>query len=108
MTDSLTSGAAITTQTPTANGGQIFGDEIFNELGSFIRGSGQDTGADGTASGIFTLFAGNGGEGGGVADEGNNFAPQIPIGSPTTTPVLPSGDADYKAICNWIQAGACP
>ena len=33
--------------------------------------------------------------------------PMIPVNSPTT-PVLSSGDADYRAICNWIQAGACP
>jgi len=38
----------------------------------------------------------------------NPVHPQIPIGSPTPTPVLSTGDADYKAICNWIQAGACP
>jgi hypothetical protein len=23
-------------------------------------------------------------------------------------PILPVGDPDYNAICNWIQAGFCP
>jgi hypothetical protein len=37
----------------------------------------------------------------------NPAHPMIPVGAPTT-PVLSTGEADYKAICNWIQAGACP
>lgn len=40
----------------------------------------------------------------------NGVSPNPPHSQLTgpTRPVLSNSDADYKAICNWIKAGACP